>query len=827
MKKKEKIKKYTKIFETLLFITVVINVLLFAYKKENILSRANYKILVQESEGSSNYVAYNGSKFPKSGYTFASYECENGGTVTQTSKGVFSYTGDSDSCVLKFDISPFSCDDDSLYCVLANEAEDGGLAAKYNGEHADAFDRSGTEDIYYFTTPIKNDETQGNQLLDKWNVIFGGFCWQMLRTTDTGGVKMIYNGVPSNGTCNNTGEGQQIGLSTYNDEGGMLSYVGYMYNTVYERDSYSFTEDSYTFGNSFTYSNGIYTLTDTITVSNDLSKTDLSNHHYTCFNNTGSCSSVNYIVSSVPLVNTGAYYLNLTNGKSIEDAINEMLYADDVNSTNSVVKTVIDAWYQNNLSSYSNYLEDTVFCNDRTIDTYAGWNPNGGNINDLSLYFHNNNAMDLSCTNDTDRFSTLNNKAKLTYPIGLANLPEFVYINNLIPLTTGQTYWLMTPGGLYFPNGSLGMFAIYSSGRPHTMITENEYGVRPVISLKPGTEYASGDGSKNNPYIVSTSKAQTTLVKLQKLNSNIQVNSGTPDFSQIATTDEGLYSAEDDYGTSYYWRGAATTNYIQFGKNANNEDLYWRIVRINGDGSLRLFYAGTSATATDNIGTSKYNENNDDNAYVGYMYGTSGSSSYESTHENINSSSLKSYLENWYSANLSEKSFEKYISDVIFCNDRVSTNGYSQQNSYYGSSYPRVPSLLCTQVNDKFTKNDVQHGNAKLSYSIGTLTYDEIIFGGANTSNPASSSNSNNFLYKPNEYWTMTSRSFTNYDANVGGSTVHFGPAATVYTLCTNNIGIPGSVNLNKIVVPVINISQEAVKTLTGAGTSADPFVVH
>ena len=100
MKKKEKIKKYTKLFETLLFITVVINILLFAYKKENILSRANYKILVQESEGSSNYVAYSGRTFPKSRYTFASYECENGGTVTQTSKGVFSYTGDSDSCVL-------------------------------------------------------------------------------------------------------------------------------------------------------------------------------------------------------------------------------------------------------------------------------------------------------------------------------------------------------------------------------------------------------------------------------------------------------------------------------------------------------------------------------------------------------------------------------------------------------------------------------------------------------------------------------------------------------------------------------------------------------
>ena len=104
MKKNNKIKKTTNIFTVLLFITIVINILLFVSKNEVILSRANYKILVQESEGSSNYVDYSGSTFPKDGYVLSSYECENGGIVTQNAAKALSFTGNTDSCTLKFNI---------------------------------------------------------------------------------------------------------------------------------------------------------------------------------------------------------------------------------------------------------------------------------------------------------------------------------------------------------------------------------------------------------------------------------------------------------------------------------------------------------------------------------------------------------------------------------------------------------------------------------------------------------------------------------------------------------------------------------------------------
>ena len=495
-RKAERGTKLLNIFKSIFFITFVINIFLFAYKHESQVEHSNYKVLVQESEGSSNYVEYSGISFPKSGYVLAGSTCKNGGVITQTAAKTLSFTGGVDECTLKFDIAGETYTENSLYGVIANEYNNGGLAGKYTGDHADAYDRSGTEDIYYFTTPIEDDETQGNELLDKWNVIFGGFCWQMFRTTDTGGVKMIYNGVPSNGTCNNTGEAQQIGTSAFNSSNNSPAYVGYMYNTVYEYSSQ--TAGAYKYGNSFTYSNGAYTLTDTITTSSNATVSDLNNHHYTCFNTSGTCSSICYIYY---LSSSTAKYIVLSNGKSVENALNEMLSNSNVNTNNSTIKTYIDNWYQNNLSSYTSYLEDSVFCNDRSIRSLNGWNPNGGSVNSVIQFKEYTSTSDLSCTNDTDRFSTLNNSARLTYPIGLASNPEMNLLNNSTSRNTGQYYWLGSPSHLSSSNayvrvvntdGNLAGYVVYLRG------------ARPVISLKPGTEYASGDGSKNNPYIVET-----------------------------------------------------------------------------------------------------------------------------------------------------------------------------------------------------------------------------------------------------------------------------------------------------------------------------------
>ncbi len=116
---------------------------------------------------------------------------------------------------------------------------------------------------------------------------------------------------------------------------------------------------------------------------------------------------------------------------------------------------------------------------------------------------------------------------------------------------------------------------------------------------------------------------------------------GEPDTNQTSgqTGDIGLYKTEDNDGDTYYYRGAVENNNVKFG------DFYWKIIRINGDGSIRLIYNGTKPNSTDWDATSVtgkaevYNERTDDPAYHGYMYGNNFSktpiTSQEANHTDI------------------------------------------------------------------------------------------------------------------------------------------------------------------------------------------------
>ena len=261
---------------------------------------------------------------------------------------------------------------------------------------------------------------------------------------------------------------------------------------------------NYVFGNSFTYANGTCTLTDTITInSNDwLTKYNtINSNHYTCFTDGTTCTSLYYVYS------TGknySYYITLTNGKSVDDAINEMLYADDVNKNDSAMKAYIDDWYKANMTSYTDKLEDTVFCNDRTMSNQSsnGWNPNGGSTTDYLKFKNYSTNYSLACTNETDKFSVSNNKAKLTYPVGLLTLSEAALaMRNASShyLTSGNWYWLASPHGY---DSIAGGWDVESTGKLSTSSFNRAGGVRPVVSLKPGTGYTVGDGSYTNPFVV-------------------------------------------------------------------------------------------------------------------------------------------------------------------------------------------------------------------------------------------------------------------------------------------------------------------------------------
>ena len=250
---------------------------------------------------------------------------------------------------------------------------------------------------------------------------------------------------------------------------------------------------------------------------------------------------------------------------------------------------------------------------------------------------------------------------------------------------------------------------------------------------------------------------------------------GSVSVTAVEATNGYLCKAKDTYGDSYYYRGNVTNNYVKFA------DKYWRIVRINGDGTVRVIYDGTSAHANGEsssdrqIGTSAFNSSYNDNAYVGYMYGATGASTYAAAHANTNDSTIKAYIDNWYKANILGTANEEYLADNIFCNDRSISNnntgtgaGTTSTNYrwYWGpwesGNHNDNMKLVCPQQNDAFTVSDTTKGNGALTYPIGLLSTDEIVLAGG-----WNASNSGYYLYS-GQYWWASSPSVSFPSAGFG-----------------------------------------------------------
>ena len=173
-------------------------------------------------------------------------------------------------------------------------------------------------------------------------------------------------------------------------------------------------------------------------------------------------------------------------------------------------------------------------------------------------------------------------------------------------------------------------------------------------------------------------------------------------------------------GEKATWNGA-TTN-----------DMYWRIIRTNADGSIKLLYAGTSPDSDKAyVGLSEFNTTSNDPMYVGYKYGTSGS--LENNRTNDNDSTIKTYIDNWYKNNLT--AYTKYLSkDAVYCNDRNLASGqtYSTTSRFDYAPYERIvtnkqPTYNCTNMSDAFSVNNT---SAKLDYPIGLMSIDELSYAG-------------------------------------------------------------------------------------------------
>ena len=345
------------------------------------------------------------------------------------------------------------------------------------------------------------------------------------------------------------------------------------------------------------------------------------------------------------------------------------------------------------------------------------------------------------------------------------------------------------------------------------------------------------------------------------------------DFAKVTTaSDKGMYKAQDDLGTSYYFRGAVDNNWVKYGKYTKDayivmdrkynyslvdscngfnfctklaskgDDMYWRIIRINGDNSIRMIYTGTTAPDSNtkvvmtertyisdllqytvtSAGASKFNQKSDSAEYVGYMY-TIGEQ-----HGTSQSSGIKTYLDNWYANYTDLNKTGTKITDQIYCNDRTastsnvsySTTNYTTLTSwnskgtlyFYGAngriSNDNNPMLTCAVDSDRFTVNKINgKGNSALTYPIGLITIDEVEMAGNNFNESVKS----HYLYTGAHYWTGTPAAFD-------------GDFSFEYSAMDEGGFSMSDVGIRFAARGVVSLSSES--KLLGSGTYNDVYVV-
>ena len=329
--------------------------------------------------------------------------------------------------------------------------------------------------------------------------------------------------------------------------------------------------------------------------------------------------------------------------------------------------------------------------------------------------------------------------------------------------------------------------------------------------------------TKCDLYFIKNKTVETALGK-------ISVYPYTPDFTKSACDDEaceshekGIYQMTTDTGTTYYYRGSVENNYLEFA------GYYWRVIRINEDGSIRIIYDGTTPhkngeSSTDRqIGVSQINTSNTRNEYVGYMYAL------DNAHGITTSSTIKQANDLFYESHLVD--YAEYIdTESGFCGDRSPLNNQSGVGTgtvtTYNKGYLRmvrsIPSLNCENTNDLYTHTSSSKGNKALTYPIGLITMDEVIlaghgggvFDGVSNYMPSSP---NSYLRTGNNYWTMTpAGSFnpfgtTNWYARV----FHVNASGTIDDYDTTlSYGLRPTINLKSTV------------NIVGSGTISEPYRV-
>ena len=351
-------------------------------------------------------------------------------------------------------------------------------------------------DSYYYRGAVKNNY-----------VSFAGYTWRIIRRNGDGSIRMIYAGK----TTSDTGTATNIGNSVFNEKYWDPTYVGYKYNEKFSLHENNGTTgynwfantSKYNFGTGYTFDETTkkFTLTGTTKqlTWKDNSDEIVSGKLYSCLNT--SCNVVYKI--------TG--YSNDTTMIVQPISYSSDSYADAVtNNTNNTMKNTLDTLYKNNLTSYTSYLADETFCNDRSINWGNGYLTPPTTTYGAYERLYEKKAPSLKCAQDNDKFKVSNESAKLDYPISLITADEVAMAggvwntaNSNYYLYNGQYFWTLSPANFESYSSVAQVWRVLPSGSLNPWgYVSNLYSVRPVISLRADIQIIKGDGTALNPFAI-------------------------------------------------------------------------------------------------------------------------------------------------------------------------------------------------------------------------------------------------------------------------------------------------------------------------------------
>ena len=338
----------------------------------------------------------------------------------------------------------------------------------------------------------------------------------------------------------------------------------------------------------------------------------------------------------------------------------------------------------------------------------------------------------------------------------------------------------------------------------------------------------------------------------------------SPSFASIETSNAGMYSYTEGTGKTYYYRGAVDNNWVKYGKfkadqvvyrgfrddttntdvwyDSENDkpnyidyptlaecqtgmdygskynykckavtyankgdDMYWRIIRVDKDNKIKMIYAGSKAPsentkvtitgANTNMGFTAYNNGNPAE-YVGFQY-TTGSQRGTTTN-----STIKTYLDNWYTKYFNENIGTSRFVKTTFCNDRnTSSTWVSTGSDFYYAPYTRLSSSTPTPTFECNTADVVTN-------NFGLITADEIVLAGGKLYE----NNSAFYLNNNMAYWAVS-------------PSAYIGKVSFVFELRPSSGLFSGGVRLRNITARgVVSLSSES--KLLGSGTYNDVYVV-